>query len=166
MPSTRSNTQKNYKFINEFGLDYAEDVLDISDPTSDIFDDEIKGETINKLKEQIEDLEISISDREFELQGAISKSLPRVSSSGPLTTSKKRYKSVPISRNESNGPELVKHQQRVSTAGKFDQKNIGADAKKDEKPNRRTGKDKDLVQKKKKKGEINLDKLRNKKNVE
>jgi hypothetical protein len=57
----------------------------------------------------------------------------------------------------------VKYQQRVSTAGKFDQKDIGAVAKKDEKPNRRTGKDKDLVQKKKKKGEINLDKLRNKK---
>ena len=56
MPSTRSNTQKNYKFINEFGLDYAQDVLDISDPTSGIFDDEIKGGTINKLKEQIEDL--------------------------------------------------------------------------------------------------------------
>jgi hypothetical protein len=32
MPITRGNTQKNYKFINEFGLDYAEDVLDISDP--------------------------------------------------------------------------------------------------------------------------------------
>jgi hypothetical protein len=57
----------------------------------------------------------------------------------------------------------VKHQQRVSTAGKFDQKDIGAVAKKDEKPNRRTGKDTDLVQEKKKKGEINLDKLRNKK---
>jgi hypothetical protein len=56
MPSTRGNTQKNYKFINEFGLDYAQDVLDISDPTSGIFDDEIKGGTINKLKEQIEDL--------------------------------------------------------------------------------------------------------------
>jgi hypothetical protein len=69
MPITRGNTQKNYKFINEFGLDYAQDVLDISDPTSGIFDDEIKGETINKLKEQIEDLEISISEREFELQG-------------------------------------------------------------------------------------------------
>ena len=86
-----------------------------------------------------------------------------MSSSGPLTTSKKRYTSVPISRNESSGSELVKYQQRVSTAGKFDQKDIGAVAKKDEKPNRRTGKDKDLVQKKKKKGEINLDKLRNKK---
>jgi hypothetical protein len=35
----------------------------------------------------------------------------------------------------------VKHQQRVSTAGKFDQKDIGAVAKKDEKLNRRTGKD-------------------------
>ena len=46
---------------------------------------------------------------------------------------------------------MVKHQQRVSTAGKFDQKDIGAVAKQDEKPNRRTGKDKDLVQKKKKK---------------
>jgi hypothetical protein len=32
----------------------------------------------------------------------------------------------------------VKHQQRVSTAGKFDQKDIGAVAKKDEKHNRRT----------------------------
>ena len=93
------------------------------------------------------------------MQGAIPKSL----SSGQLTTSKKRYTSVPISRNESSGPELVKHQQRVSTAGKFDQKDIGAVAKKDEKPNRRTGKETDLVQKKKKKGEINLDKLRNKK---
>ena len=145
MPFTRGNTQKNYKFLNEFRLDYAEDVLDISDPTSGIFDDEIKVETINKLKEQIEDLEISISEREFELQGAIPKSL----SSGQLTTSKKRYTSVPISRNESSGPELVKHQQRVSTAGKFDQKDIGAVAKKDEKPNRRTGKETDLVQKKK-----------------
>ena len=56
IPSTRGNTQKNFKFINEFGLDYAEDVLDISDPTSGIFNDEIKGGTINKLKEQIEDL--------------------------------------------------------------------------------------------------------------
>lgn len=139
MPITRGNIQKNYKFISEFGLDYAEDVLYISDPTLNIFDDEIKGETINKLKEQIEELEISISEREFELQGAIPKSLPRVSSSGPLTTSKKRYTSVPISRNESNEPELVKHQQRVSTAGMFDQKDIGAVTKKDEKPNRRTG---------------------------
>ena len=86
-----------------------------------------------------------------------------MSSSGPLTTSKKRHTNVPISRNESSGSELVKHQQRVSTAGKFDQKDIGAVAKKDEKPNRRTGKDTDLVQKKKTKGEINLDKLRNKK---
>ena len=57
----------------------------------------------------------------------------------------------------------MKHQQRVSTAGKFDQKDIGTVAKKDEKPNRRTVKDKDLVQKKKKKGGIDLDKLRNKK---
>ena len=56
----------------------------------------------------------------------------------------------------------MKHQQRVSTTGKFDQKDIGAVAKKDEKPNRRTGKDTDLVQEKKKKGEINLDILRNK----
>ena len=76
---------------------------------------------------------------------------------------KKRYTSVPILRNESSGLELVKHQQRVSTTGKFDQKDIGAVAKKDEKSNRRTCKDKDLVQEKKKKGEINLDKLRNKK---
>ena len=60
----------------------------------------------------------------------------------------------------------MKHQQRVSPARKFDQKDIGAVSKKDEKPNRCTGKDKDLIQKKKKKGEINLDKLRNKKNVE
>ena len=34
--------KKKYKLINEFGLDYAEDVLDISDPTSGIFDDEIR----------------------------------------------------------------------------------------------------------------------------
>ena len=81
----------------------------------------------------------------------IPKSLPSVSSNGPLKTSKKRYTSVPISRNESSGPELVKHQQRVSTTGRFDQKDIGAVAKKDEKPKRRTGKDKELVQKKKKK---------------
>jgi hypothetical protein len=38
----------------------------------------------------------------------------------------------------------VKHQQRVSTTRKFDQKDIGAVAKKDEKPNRRTGKDKEI----------------------
>ena len=57
----------------------------------------------------------------------------------------------------------MRHQQRVSTTGKFDQKDIGAVAKKDEKPNRGTDKDKYLIQKKKKKGEINLDKLRNKK---
>jgi hypothetical protein len=68
-----------------------------------------------------------MSEREYELQGAIPKSLPRVSSSGPLSTSKKRYtRSVPILRNESSGPELVKHQQAVSTTGKFGQKDIGA----------------------------------------
>ena len=61
-----------------------------------------------------------------------------------------------------SGQELVKHQQTVNTRGNFGQKDIGAVAKKDEKSNRRTGKDKDLVKKKKKKGEINLDKLRNK----
>ena len=73
------------------------------------------------------------------MEGAIPKSLTRVSSSGPLSTSKKWYTSVPILRNESSGPELlVKHQQRVSTTGKFDQKDIGAVAKKDEKHNRRT----------------------------
>ena len=139
MTITRVNPQKNYQLINEFGLDYAEDVLEISDPTSGIFDDDIKGETINILKEQIEELEISISEREYELEGAIPKSLTRVSSSGPLSTSKKWYTSVPILRNESSGPELlVKHQQRVSTTGKFDQKDIGAVAKKDEKHNRRT----------------------------
>ena len=126
--------KKKYKFINEFGLDYAEDVLDISDPTSGIFDDEIKGEAINMLKEQIKD----ISEREYELQGEIPKSLPRVSSSGPLSTSKKRYTSVPILRNDSKGAELVKHQQTVSTTGKFGQKDIGAASKKDEKHNRRT----------------------------
>jgi hypothetical protein len=49
MPITRGNPQKNYKLINEFGLDYAEDVSDISDSTSGIFDDEIKGEAINIL---------------------------------------------------------------------------------------------------------------------
>ena len=54
MPIIRGNPQKNYKLINEFGLNYTEDVLDISDPTSGIFDDEIKGEAINILKEQIE----------------------------------------------------------------------------------------------------------------
>jgi hypothetical protein len=58
------------KFISPF-FDYAEDVLEISDPTSGIFDDDIKGETINILKEQIEELEISISEREYELQGVL-----------------------------------------------------------------------------------------------
>jgi hypothetical protein len=57
------------------------------------------------LKEQIEELEISMSEREYELQGEIPKCLPRVSSNGPLSTSKKRYTSVPILRNESSGPE-------------------------------------------------------------
>jgi hypothetical protein len=81
MTITRGNPQKNYQLINEFGLDYAENVLEISDVGSGIFDDEIKGETINILKEQIEELEISISEREYELQGVIPNSLPRVSSS-------------------------------------------------------------------------------------
>ena len=58
MPITRGNPQKNYKLINEFGLDYAEDVLDISDSTSGIFDDEIKGEAINMLKERVRNLHI------------------------------------------------------------------------------------------------------------
>ena len=84
-------------------------------------------------------------------------------SSGPLSTSKKSDTNVPTLCKESSGPEIVKHQQTVSTTGKFGQKNIDAASKKDEKPNRRTGKDADLVKKKKKKGEINLDKLRNKK---
>ena len=39
----------------------AEDVLDISDLTSGIFADEMKGEALNMLQEQIQDLEISIS---------------------------------------------------------------------------------------------------------
>jgi hypothetical protein len=39
-------------------------------------------------------------------------------------------------------------------------KDIGAVAKKDGRPNRHNGKDKDLVKKKKNKGEINLDKLK------
>jgi hypothetical protein len=34
MTITRGNPQKNDQLINEFGLDYAEDVLEISDPTS------------------------------------------------------------------------------------------------------------------------------------
>ena len=71
MTIIRVNPQKKYQLINEFGLDYAKDVLEISDPTSGIFDDDIKGETINILKEQIEELEISISEREYELQGVI-----------------------------------------------------------------------------------------------
>jgi hypothetical protein len=58
MPITRGNPQKNYKLINEFGLDYAEDVSDISDSTSGIFDDEIKGETINMLRERVRNLHI------------------------------------------------------------------------------------------------------------
>ena len=49
----------------------AEDVLDISDPTSGIFDDEMKDEALNMLQEQIQDLEFSISEREYELQGSI-----------------------------------------------------------------------------------------------
>ena len=84
-------------------------------------------------------------------------------SSGPLSTSKKSDTNVPTLCKVSSGPEIVKHQQTVSTTGKFGQKNIDASSTKDEKPNRRTGKDADLVKKKKKKGEINLDKLRNKK---
>ena len=123
----------------------AEDVLDISDLTSGIFADEMKGEALNMLQEQIQDLEISISEREYELQGAIPKSLRRVSSkklSGPLSTSKKRDTSAPTLRKQS-GSEIVKHQQTVSTTGKFGQKDIGAGSKKDEKHNRRTGKDKD-----------------------
>ena len=84
-------------------------------------------------------------------------------SSGPLSTSKKGDTNVPTLCKESSGPEIVRHQQTVSTIGKFGQKNIGAASKKDEKPNRRIGKDEDLVKKKKKKGEIKLDKLRNKK---
>jgi hypothetical protein len=83
-------------------------------------------------------------------------------SSGPLSTSKKRDTSVPTLRKESSGPEIAKHQQTVNTTGKFGQKDIGTGSKKDEKHNRRTGKDKDLVKKRKKMGEINLDKLRNK----
>ena len=83
-------------------------------------------------------------------------------SSGPLSTSKKRDTSVPTLCKESSGPEIVKHQQKVNTTGKFGQKDFGAGSKKDEKPNRRTDKDKDIAKKKKKKGEIKLDKLRNK----
>ena len=82
-------------------------------------------------------------------------------SSGPLSTSKKGDTNVPTLCKESSGPEIVRHQQTVSTIGKFGQKNIGAASKKDEKPNRRIGKDEDLVKKKKKKGEVNLGKLRN-----
>jgi hypothetical protein len=84
------------------------------------------------LQEQIQDLEISISEREYELQGAIPKSLRRVSnkkSSEPLSASKKMDTSVPTLRKESSGSEIVKHQQTVSTTGKFRQKNIGAVSK-------------------------------------
>lgn len=60
------NPRKTHKFISEFGLDSmfkAEDVLDMSDPTSGIFDDEDEGRSFKYFTRTrtIHDLEISIS---------------------------------------------------------------------------------------------------------
>jgi hypothetical protein len=85
-------------FLLLLNSEYVADVLDISDLTSGIFDDEInKGgaSPINILQKQIQDFEINISemerliDDEYELQGEFPKYLPRVSSkksSGSLLT--------------------------------------------------------------------------------
>ena len=49
MPITRGYSRENYKVINEFSQDSmlnAKDVLNISNPTQGMFDDEMKGEAL------------------------------------------------------------------------------------------------------------------------
>ena len=129
--------------------EYVADVLDISDLTSGIFDDEInKGgaSPINILQKQIQDFEINISemerliDDEYELQGEFPKYLPRVSSkksSGSLLTWKKKDTSAPTLSKESSWPEIEQLRGRDfgGNTGKLGQilKDIGAITKKDEK---------------------------------
>ncbi|XP_052062920.1 uncharacterized protein LOC127702665 [Mytilus californianus] len=80
MPVTRNKARKNYKLISEFGFGH-EDVLDVSDPTSDIFDHETTpDDEVDRLEHRIHNLEVSISEKErklekadFEKQGAIPK---------------------------------------------------------------------------------------------
>ncbi|XP_063439984.1 uncharacterized protein LOC134721138 isoform X2 [Mytilus trossulus] len=78
MAVTRNKARKNYKLLSEFGLD--QDVLDVSDPTSDIFDHETSPDEVDRLEHRIHNLELSISEKErkleksdFEKQGAIPK---------------------------------------------------------------------------------------------
>ncbi|CAC5400129.1 unnamed protein product [Mytilus coruscus] len=80
MPITRNKARKNYKLISEFGFGH-EDILDVSDPTSDIFDNKTSpDDEINMMEHRIHNLEVSISEKErvlekadYEKQGAISK---------------------------------------------------------------------------------------------
>ncbi|CAG2195533.1 unnamed protein product [Mytilus edulis] len=57
MPVTRNKARKNYKLLSEFGFD--QDVLDVSDPTSDIFDHETSPDEVDRLEHRIHNLALS-----------------------------------------------------------------------------------------------------------
>lgn len=73
MPVTRNKARQNCKLISEFGFGH-EDVLDVSDPTSDIFDHETTPyDEVHRLEHRIHNLEVRISEKERKLEKPILK---------------------------------------------------------------------------------------------
>ncbi|VDI30006.1 Hypothetical predicted protein [Mytilus galloprovincialis] len=154
MPVTRNKARKNYKLLSEFGFD--QDVLDVSDPTSDIFDHETSPDEVDRLEHRIHNLELSISEKErkleksdFEKQGAIPKTRLKNGESSKLIDPVKEKGVV----EKSNNPHKPQ-----SSAPKVKSTEIAG--KKTKSAKRKDTSDSKSV---KRKGEINLDKLRKKK---
>ena len=133
--TTRNKKRKDYKKIHDFGFqssDESEDILEVSDPNSDIFDNEneaksvsvgIKADKVDKIRKEIEALTLDITQTERELeqkqqtlydkQGA----RPKTKSSTPLDVNK----SASVTgegQKDSTGQKKQATKKRVKTSGK------------------------------------------------
>ena len=186
MPVTRNIARLNYKLFNEYGLDQMpqldEDVLEVSDPTSNIFDNE---DEVVAIEQQIQDLEISISEKEralkrtdYEKQGAIPKShcvkpdkqdKAQKERKTEKKKSKKKTETSDTKVKDSSAPEfkerLRKQKEKVVNSKKSSTPVHNSDAEPSCSKKEDADKRKSTTKKsrKGKKGEINLEKLRKKK---
>ncbi|CAG2242714.1 unnamed protein product [Mytilus edulis] len=155
MPLTRNKARKNYKLLSEFGFDH-EDVLDVSDPTSDIFYHETSpDDEVDRLEHRIHNLELSISEKERKLEKLILKNRGYPQNAFEKWESSKLIDPV---KEKGVGEKSNNPHKPQSSAPKVKSTEIAGKKTKSEK--RKDTRDSKSV---KRKGEINLEKLRKRK---
>ena len=68
---TRAKSRKNNRKNNEFGFgeeSFDDYILDVTDPASDMFDNEVKDKGADDLRSQIQALQVNISQTEMEIE--------------------------------------------------------------------------------------------------